>query len=30
MKDLQKLVFLPPYSPQLNVAEGFWKWLNWM
>jgi len=22
------LVFLPPYSPQLNVVEGLWKWLK--
>lgn len=22
------LVFLPPYSPQLNIVEGFWKWLK--
>ncbi|WP_260472078.1 IS630 family transposase [Bacillus canaveralius] len=23
-----KLIFLPPYSPQLNVVEGLWKWLK--
>ena len=23
-----QLVFLPPYSPQLNLIEGFWKWLK--
>lgn len=23
-----KFVFLPPYSPQLNVVEGLWKWLK--
>ena len=23
-----QLVFLPPYSPQLNLMEGFWKWLK--
>lgn len=23
-----KLVFLPPYSPQLNLIEGLWKWLK--
>lgn len=23
-----KLVFLPPYSPQLNIVEGLWKWLK--
>lgn len=21
-------VFLPPYSPQLNIVEGLWKWLK--
>lgn len=23
-----ELVFLPPYSPQLNLMEGLWKWLK--
>lgn len=23
-----KLVFLPPYSPDLNLIEGLWKWLK--
>lgn len=23
-----QLVYLPPYSPQLNVVEGLWKWLK--
>ncbi|AQQ55521.1 IS630 family transposase (plasmid) [Planococcus lenghuensis] len=23
-----ELVFLPPYSPQLNLMEGVWKWLK--
>ena len=23
-----QLVFLPPYSPQLNLIEGLWKWLK--
>ncbi|WP_290439084.1 IS630 family transposase [Paenibacillus sp. GP183] len=23
-----KFVFLPPYSPKLNVVEGLWKWLK--
>ena len=23
-----KFIFLPPYSPQLNVVEGLWKWLK--
>lgn len=22
-----ELVFLPPYSPQLNLVEGLWVWL---
>ncbi|TBL78464.1 hypothetical protein EYB31_13220 [Paenibacillus thalictri] len=21
-------VFLPPYSPQLNIVEGLWKWIK--
>lgn len=21
-------VFLPPYSPELNMVEGLWKWLR--
>ena len=27
-KDRLTLSFLPPYSPQLNLIEGFWKWLK--
>jgi len=32
-KDLQipeniKLIFLPPYSPELNPVERFWQWLK--
>lgn len=27
-KDRLALVFLPPYSPQLNLIEGLWKWLK--
>lgn len=27
-KDRLQLVFLPPYSPQLNIVEGLWKWLK--
>jgi len=27
-KDRLELVFLPPYSPQLNLVEGLWKWLK--
>ncbi|MFC5702303.1 IS630 family transposase [Cohnella faecalis] len=23
-----QLVFLPPYSPELNIVEGLWKWLK--
>ena len=23
-----QLVFLPPYSPELNLIEGLWKWLK--
>ena len=23
-----KLVFLPTYSPELNLIEGLWKWLK--
>ncbi len=28
MEGRLKFVFLPPYSPQLNVVEGLWKWLK--
>ena len=27
-KNRLKLVFLPPYSPELNLIEGLWKWLK--
>lgn len=27
-KNRLMLVFLPPYSPQLNLIEGLWKWLK--
>lgn len=27
-KDRLELIFLPPYSPQLNIVEGLWKWLK--
>jgi transposase len=27
-KDRLELVFLPPYSPELNLVEGLWKWLK--
>ena len=23
-----KLIFLPPYSPELNPVENFWSWLK--
>lgn len=23
-----ELIFLPPYSPELNLMEGFWKWMK--
>jgi hypothetical protein len=28
MKDRIELVFMPPYSPQLNAVEGLGKWLK--
>jgi transposase len=27
-KNRLQLVFLPPYSPKLNLIEGLWKWLK--
>ena len=27
-KDNLELVFLPPYSPKLNLIEGLWGWLK--
>jgi len=27
-QDRIQLVFLPPYSPQLNLVEGLWKWVK--
>ena len=27
-KDRLELMFLPPYSPNLNMIEGLWKWLK--
>lgn len=27
-KERLQLLFLPPYSPQLNKIEGLWKWLK--
>ena len=26
--DRLELLFLPPYSPKLNIIEGFWGWLK--
>jgi transposase len=28
LKERLELVFLPPYSPNLNIIEGLWKWLK--
>lgn len=27
-KDVLTLQFLPPYSPNLNLIEGLWKWMK--
>ena len=27
-KNRLRLIFLPPYSPELNLIEGLWKWLK--
>jgi transposase len=27
-EDHLQLMFLPPYSPNLNLIEGLWKWLK--
>jgi len=27
-EDKLQLIFLPPYSPDLNLIEGLWKWLK--
>ena len=27
-KERLELLFLPPYSPNLNLIEGLWKWLK--
>lgn len=28
MKDRIELMFLPPYSPELNLIEGLWGWVK--
>ncbi|OOM82117.1 hypothetical protein CLPUN_06130 [Clostridium puniceum] len=28
MKNRLELMFLPPYSPDLNLIEGLWGWLK--
>jgi len=28
MKERLELMFLPPYSPELNLIEGLWGWLK--
>lgn len=28
MKDRIELMFVPPYSPELNLIEGLWGWLK--
>ena len=28
MEGRLEFIYLPPYSPQLNVVEGLWKWLK--
>lgn len=28
MEDRLELIFLPPYSPELNLIEGLWGWLK--
>ncbi len=28
LKERLELLFLPPYSPTLNIIEGLWKWLK--
>lgn len=27
-EELLQLIYLPPYSPDLNLIEGLWKWLK--
>ncbi|MCE5219937.1 MAG: transposase, partial [Clostridium sp.] len=28
VKDRLELMFLPPYSPEMNLIEGLWGWLK--
>jgi len=28
IKDKIELLFLPPYTPTINLIEGLWKWLK--
>lgn len=28
VKDRLKLMFLPPYSPEMNLIEGLWGWIK--
>ena len=28
LKERLELVYLPPYSPNLNIIEGLWGWLK--
>lgn len=28
MKDRIELMYLPPYSPELNLIEGLWGWMK--
>ena len=28
LKNRLELIFLPPYSPELNLIEGLWGWLK--
>lgn len=29
VKDRLELMFLPPYSPELNLIEGLWGWIKY-
>ena len=28
VKDRLELMFLPPYSPEMNLIEGLWGWIK--